>query len=73
VRALLSKGRKYEEAVESFEPYEKVPEPNEAAREAMRRVAERAMSRRMFALLFINNRLEGNAPSTIEGVVEVLD
>jgi uncharacterized protein YecE (DUF72 family) len=70
VRALLSKGRTYEKAVESFEPYERIREPNEAAREAMRRVAERAMTRRMFALLFINNRLEGNAPTTIEDVAE---
>jgi uncharacterized protein YecE (DUF72 family) len=73
VRALLSKGRTYEKAVESFEPYEKVQEPNEAAREAMRRVAERAMSRRMFAILFINNRLEGHAPTTIEAVADGID
>jgi hypothetical protein len=38
----------------------------------MRRVAERAMLRRMFAILFINNRLEGHAPTTIEAVVEGL-
>jgi hypothetical protein len=72
VRALLSKGRTYEKAVGAFEPYERVREPNEAARDAMRRVAERALLRRMFAILFVNNRLEGNAPSTIEGVVEGL-
>jgi uncharacterized protein YecE (DUF72 family) len=70
VRALLSKGRTYEKAVEAFEPYEKTREPNEAAREAMQRVAERAMETKKPAFVFVNNRLEGNAPSTIEAVAD---
>jgi hypothetical protein len=73
VRALLSKGRTYEKAVESFEAYERVREPNEAAREAMRRVAERAMRRKKPAFLFVNNRLEGHAPTTIEAIAEQLE
>jgi uncharacterized protein YecE (DUF72 family) len=72
VRTLLSKGRSYEQAVEAFDPYEKVREPNEAAREAMRRVAERAMERQKPAYVFVNNRLEGHAPTTIEAVAESL-
>jgi uncharacterized protein YecE (DUF72 family) len=70
VRALLSKGRTYEKAVEAFEPYEKTREPNEAARDAIRRVAERAMEGQKPAFVFVNNRLEGNAPSTIEAVAD---
>ncbi len=70
VRALLGKGRTYEKAVEAFEPYEKTREPNEAARQAMRRVAERAMESQKPAFVFVNNRLEGNAPTTIEAVLE---
>jgi uncharacterized protein YecE (DUF72 family) len=70
VRALLSKARTYEQAVEAFEPYEKIREPNEAARAAMRRIAERAIQRKEPAFLFINNRLEGHAPTTIEAVAE---
>jgi uncharacterized protein YecE (DUF72 family) len=70
VRALLSKGRTYEKAVEAFEPYERTREPNEAAREAMRRVAERAMEEQKRAFVFVNNRLEGNAPTTIEAVAD---
>ena len=73
VRALLSKGRSYEQAVEAFEPYEKVREPNEAARGAMRRVAERAIEKKAPAFVFVNNRLEGHAPSTIEAVVESIE
>ena len=70
MRALLSKGRPYEQAVEAFEPYEKIREPNEAARAAMRRVAERAIQGKKPAFVFVNNRLEGHAPTTIEAVAD---
>jgi hypothetical protein len=72
-RALLKKGRAYEQAVKAFEPYERIQEPNPGAREAMRRIAERAWKTRQPAYTFINNRLEGNAPGTIEAVVDDLD
>jgi hypothetical protein len=72
VRALLSKGRSYEQSVEAFEPYERIREPNEAARGAMRRVAERAMQRKEPAFVFVNNRLEGHAPTTIEAVADAI-
>jgi uncharacterized protein YecE (DUF72 family) len=70
VRALLRTGRSYEQAVEMFSPYERVQDENPKAREAMRKVVERARKRREPAYLFINNRLEGNAPVTIQAVVE---
>jgi hypothetical protein len=69
VRALLSKGRPYEQAVQAYEPYRLTHEINEGARDAMRQVAERSRKKRIPAFLFVNNRLEGNAPSTIEAVV----
>ena len=72
VRALLRRGLAYEQAVEAFEPYRLIQEPNEGAREGMRRVAERSRKKRIPAFLFVNNRLEGNAPSTIEAVVQGL-
>ena len=40
------------------------------AREAMRRIAERAWKTRQPAYVFVNNRLEGNAPGTIEAVAD---
>lgn len=73
VRALLKQGRAYEDAVGMFEPYESTKEPNGPARDCMRRLIERALYRRNPAFLFVNNRLEGNAPATIEAVVEGLD
>jgi uncharacterized protein YecE (DUF72 family) len=73
VRALLSKGRGYEQAVDTFEPYNVVKQTNEPARDALRRIAERAIQTRKSAFIFVNNRLEGNAPSTIEAVVERIE
>jgi uncharacterized protein YecE (DUF72 family) len=69
-RALLRHGRAYEKAVASFEPYEKVQDPNPEAREAMRALIARAQQESQPAFVFVNNRLEGNAPATIQAVVE---
>jgi uncharacterized protein YecE (DUF72 family) len=72
VRALLKRGRAYDAAVQSFEPYDRIQEPNEGARAGMVLIAEHALRRKKPAFLFVNNRLEGNAPSTIEAVIESL-
>jgi uncharacterized protein YecE (DUF72 family) len=66
-RALLRRGRTYEQAVQRFQPYQAVQEPNEGARAALRKLMERARNRQL-AFLFVNNRLEGNAPETIQAV-----
>lgn len=71
-RALLGHGVTYENAVEAFEPYEKTKQPRPEVREALRRMAERARQRKQPAFLLVNNRLEGNAPSTIEAVAGLL-
>jgi hypothetical protein len=68
-RALLRKGRNYEQAVKEFEPFERTQEVNEGARGALRQIARDCLRRKTPAFLFVNNRLEGNAPSTIESVV----
>jgi uncharacterized protein YecE (DUF72 family) len=69
VRALLRQGRPYEQAVQQFEPYEEIRDENPEAREALRRVIQRMKEERRSAYIFVNNRLEGNAPKTIEAVV----
>jgi hypothetical protein len=68
VRALLQKGRTYDQAVDSFEPYERVQHPDTSTRVALRRIADRAVEKKQRAYVFVNNRLEGNAPGTIEAV-----
>jgi len=69
-RALLRRGRVYEQAVEAFQPYREIKDENPAARESMRVLIGRARENREFLFLFVNNRLEGNAPLTILSVVE---
>jgi uncharacterized protein YecE (DUF72 family) len=69
VRALLRPGRTYEQAVSRFEPYRAVQEPHPPTREALRRIAEDCRRNGKPAFVFVNNRLEGHAPSTIEAVV----
>ncbi|MCS7024128.1 MAG: DUF72 domain-containing protein [Bryobacteraceae bacterium] len=69
VRALLRKGRSYEEAVRRFEPYNQVQDPNPEVRQALRQLIERAKRSAQPAFIFVNNRLEGNAPSTIAAII----
>lgn len=71
-RALLAKGRSYEDAVKTFSPYDHLQEPNPGARAAMAALGQRALERKEPAYLFVNNRLEGYAPATIEAVADGL-
>ena len=70
-RALLRQGRPYEAAVEKFTPYAEAVDPNPETRGSLRRLIERAKRRNEPAFIFVNNRLEGNAPTTIESVVDL--
>jgi uncharacterized protein YecE (DUF72 family) len=69
-RALLRQGRPYERAVEQFAPYTEIRDPNPEARDSMRVLIRKARDQRQMAFLFVNNRLEGNAPLTIMAVTE---
>lgn len=69
VRGLLRTGRPYETAVKLFSPYDHVQDENPKARDAMRQIIDHTRKRRQSAYLFINNRLEGNAPITIDSIV----
>jgi uncharacterized protein YecE (DUF72 family) len=70
VRALLRQGRPYEEAVEKFSPYREATDPNPEGREALRALIRRMKEERRTSYIFVNNRFEGNAPTTIEAVVD---
>jgi uncharacterized protein YecE (DUF72 family) len=69
-RALLRKGRPYEEAVAKLAPYREIQDPNPGTREALRALIERARRLPQPAYIFVNNRLEGNAPGTIEAITD---
>lgn len=68
-RALLKRGRAYENAVELFQPYDRIQEPLPEVRQALRTLLELSRQRRMQAYIYVNNRLEGNAPGTIEAII----
>jgi uncharacterized protein YecE (DUF72 family) len=73
VRALLRQGRAYEDAVKSFSPYERIQDPNIESRNALRALIQRSLGIGQPAYIFVNNRFEGNAPSTIEAVIEGIE
>jgi uncharacterized protein YecE (DUF72 family) len=72
-RFLLKPGRTYEQAVETFQPYEKIQELNEEARAAAKTFLERLLQKGRHGYVYVNNRLEGNAPLTIEEILRLLD
>jgi hypothetical protein len=69
---VLKPGRKYEEAVETFRPYNKVQEPYPEARAAgSALIAEgKAAGPAHKTFIYVNNRLEGNALETIDAMLE---
>ena len=73
VRCLLRPGRSYQEAVEMFQPYAETREENPEARLGVANVAERCMVEGKTLFAYINNRAEGNAPKTIEGILDLLE
>jgi len=70
VRALLRRGRPYEQAVATFAPYKAIQDPNPETREAVRSLIARTTEDGKPLYVFINNRIEGNAPATIQAIVE---
>ncbi len=69
-RALLRRARPYEEAVAKFTPYTHVQDPNPETRQALRLLIAQARKRHEPSYIFVNNRLEGNAPETIEAITD---
>jgi uncharacterized protein YecE (DUF72 family) len=74
-RFLLKPGRKYEDAVQRFRPYKFTGEINDEARAALAQLIERGWVKlsKDGSFIYINNRLEGNALLTVEGVLDRLE
>jgi uncharacterized protein YecE (DUF72 family) len=68
-RALLRRGRGYDQAVKLFSPYSEIRERYAPAREGIRELIQNDSLNDVLRYIFVNNRLEGNAPSTIEAVI----
>jgi hypothetical protein len=76
-RLLLKQGRTYEEAVQTFQPYQTLKEPVEETRAAAVSLVDYALkqkpdSSRPKAFVYVNNRLEGNALITLMAILSRL-
>jgi hypothetical protein len=71
-RFLLKPGRKYEQAVKAFEPYDSIKEENPEARAAGKALIEegKAAGPKHRTFIYVNNRLEGNAITTIGAMIQ---
>jgi uncharacterized protein YecE (DUF72 family) len=71
-RFLLKPGRKYQEAVDRFSPYDRIQEPDPDARGAGKKLIQEGAAagpeRKTF--IYVNNRLEGHALGTIEAMID---
>lgn len=72
-RFLLKPGRSYQQAVDTFQPYQEIKEPNEEARTGIKQLLGRAcFTRTRKRYIYVNNRLEGSAPWTIFAVLDAM-
>jgi uncharacterized protein YecE (DUF72 family) len=69
-RALLRRGRAYEDAVRMFSPYDRIQDVNEPVRRGLRELIDVALVDGQPAFVFVNNRLEGNSPGTIVAITD---
>jgi len=69
-RALLRRGRPYEDAVRMFSPYDQVRDVNEPVRKGLKELIHTARVNGRPAFIYVNNRLEGNSPGTIVVVTD---
>jgi uncharacterized protein YecE (DUF72 family) len=74
-RLLLREGRRYEDAVKQFSPYDEIKDPNPAGRAAAATLVQRGLQSKgkTKVLIFVNNRFEGHAPGTIRAVLDQVE
>ena len=68
-RFLLKPGRTYENAVTTFQPYSGTKEPDDEARKAAKKLLKQSLQKKRRCYIYVNNRLEGNAPLTIDAIL----
>lgn len=64
-RILTPRGVSYQQAVERFQPYDRLQEAIPSMRLDVGRLIRRALEKRVPAFVIVNNRAEGNSPQTI--------
>jgi hypothetical protein len=55
----------YEQSVTKFQPYAEIREPNPEATRAGSDLIERMLVKKRRGYIYVNNRLEGNAPKSL--------
>jgi len=68
---LTPTGVSYDSSVIKFEPFNKIVAPLPEVRADVMKLIDIAIKERKYAYLLINNRLEGCAPLTIQGLQEM--
>jgi len=71
-RILLQPGTSYEQAVEAFSPYDRLQDPHPELRGGAVALIRGALESGVPAYVFVNNRAEGCAPKTIQGILDLL-
>jgi uncharacterized protein YecE (DUF72 family) len=72
VRALLKPGRTYQDAVDTFQPYDRIQEPLPGLRQALADTVMKCVKEDKKLYAYVNNRVEGNSPKTIEAILDIL-
>lgn len=72
VRALLKPGRTYQDAVATFQPYDRIREILPELRRALVETVLRCVKEEKRLYVYVNNRAEGNSPKTIEAILDNL-
>jgi uncharacterized protein YecE (DUF72 family) len=68
-RFLLRPGRRYEEAVKLFSPYDRIQDIYPEGRAAGARLLRMALGKNIKAFVYLNNRFEGNALETLLAMI----
>jgi uncharacterized protein YecE (DUF72 family) len=68
-RFLLKPGVSYENAVKTYQPYTGTKEANPEARTAATNLVKQSLQKKRRCYIYVNNRLEGNAPLTIDAIL----
>jgi len=71
-RLLLNPGTQYQQAVEAFSPYDELHQELTEVRLSVVDLLKESLVRNIRAYILVNNRFEGCAPKTIEGIFRML-
>ncbi len=72
VRLLLNPGTTYQSAVNAYSPYNKLHQEHVEIRNSTAKLIELAIEQKKEAYILVNNRFEGCAPKTIQGILTLI-